>query len=475
MAKTGAVFGWLDSNFIFTAGALFCWGLVLSHNLVDDACTSVIMVFYMGNQKMEHMVVAAILVSLQEGLTSISAILLARIKDVHKGRFYAIFLSTSSYIAGLTLFWSYAKRDPKDKNLHIPQYLLASLLLAVGKGGTDPLLKSFLSDQLIENDNRSSPNKEEEKRLLVCKNIWWQSGRYGGAVVAIFAFLGYESYRVQAIALIMMGSFLSVFICGFFCYRQRDQNNNSKWVELTHISQSSHEQKLLNANTCHVKNYNMKHLLILTCIGYSMILGTGKTFFETQGELMGDLKINDKKVRFSLFIVIKTFISHITILAFWLCGAKRQKVMLTRIGAGMIFAVITCIIAWKMELQRQSDARLSMLWMCPQYVLLGLVEGLAQSGLEKLFENESLRNLWGNSKEVVSCLGNFLNIPCILIFRSWFKNFGEDHSHLDRYYIMLAVLSSLFLCIYVGVAIAYAKRTPENVKESRATIAENGC
>lgn len=57
------------------------------------------MVFYTGKQKTEHMAVAAILVSLQEGLTSISAILLARIKDVHKGRFYAIFLSTSSYIA----------------------------------------------------------------------------------------------------------------------------------------------------------------------------------------------------------------------------------------------------------------------------------------------------------------------------------------------------------------------------------------
>ncbi|KAI4353266.1 hypothetical protein L6164_002229 [Bauhinia variegata] len=288
MAKTGAVFGWLDSNLIVIAGALFCRGLVLSHNLVDYACTSVTMVFYTGNQKTEHMAVAAILVSLQEGLTSISAILLARIKDVHKGRFYAIFLSTSSYISG---------------------------------------------------------------------------------------------------------------------------------------------------------------------------------------DLMGDLKINHKIVRFSLFIVIKTFISHITILAFWLCGAKKQQVMLTRIGAGMICAVIICIIAWKVELERQSDARLSMLWMCPQFVLLGLVEGLAQSRLEKLFENVSLRNLWGKSKEVVSCFGNFLNIPCILIFRSWFR---KDHSHLDRYYIMLAVLSSLFLCIYVVVAIAYEKRTPENMEENRGTIEENG-
>ncbi|KAI4353268.1 hypothetical protein L6164_002231 [Bauhinia variegata] len=483
MAITGNVFGLLYSSFFFSPGAFFSWGLALSYNLVDYACVSILMLFYGQEDRQKHLTEVAILISFHEGLASLSAILFARITDAYKGRFYAILLSTSSYITGLAILWSYAYRENqakavKSKTLNVPLFLLTSILLAMGKGATDPLLKPFLSDQLIQHNSGLSQNEEKKTQTVICQNEWLQSARYGAALISIFAFARKKWDQVFAVSSIVMGACLSLFIAGFTCYRSTDQHSQNIWVKLEHSNPETQES---DGKVSHVKK--MKALLILSCISYNMVLAAGSTFFQEQSdsEKMQSLRLNEKDViRFSLVMVIKTFVAHITIFIFWLCGAKRQKILLMRIGAGMVCAVICCIIAWKVEVERLSLAKdqrdipkdykklMSVMWLCPQFVFLGLVEGLAQSGLDKLFENESLSNLWRQSKELVSCLGRFMSIPCVLIFRSWFKNFQNNQSHLDRYYLMLAGLSSVFVCVYYFVAVAYAKIMSEDVEEATA-------
>lgn len=54
----------------------------------------------------------------------------------------------------------------------------------------------------------------------------------------------------------------------------------------------------------------------------------------------------------------------------------------------------------------------------------------------------------GNCSVTVLGFGNFFNIGCILLIRPWFKDV-MNNSHLDRYFLALAILGLVFFCIYV--------------------------
>ena len=72
-------------------------------------------------------------------------------------------------------------------------------------------------------------------------------------------------------------------------------------------------------------------------------------------------------------------------------------------------------------------------------------------GLEKFISNhvsKSMRKYGPIFSNFVTGLGNFFSIPFILLFKSWFKE-TINTSHLDRYYLALAILSHVFLCIYL--------------------------
>ncbi|KAK7849671.1 hypothetical protein CFP56_002523 [Quercus suber] len=79
--------------------------------------------------------------------------------------------------------------------------------------------------------------------------------------------------------------------------------------------------------------------------------------------------------------------------------------------------------------------------------------GLASKGLEKFISNhvsKSMRRYGPIFSNFVTGLGNFFSIPFVLLFKSWFRE-TINTSHLDRYYLALAILSSVFLCIYLCV------------------------
>ncbi|XP_023881742.1 protein NRT1/ PTR FAMILY 8.1 [Quercus suber] len=83
----------------------------------------------------------------------------------------------------------------------------------------------------------------------------------------------------------------------------------------------------------------------------------------------------------------------------------------------------------------------------------GLMLGLASKGLEKFISNhvsKSMRRYGPIFSNFVTGLGNFFSIPFVLLFKSWFRE-TINTSHLDRYYLALAILSSVFLCIYLCV------------------------
>uniref|UniRef100_A0A2N9H941 Uncharacterized protein n=1 Tax=Fagus sylvatica TaxID=28930 RepID=A0A2N9H941_FAGSY len=111
---------------------------------------------------------------------------------------------------------------------------------------------------------------------------------------------------------------------------------------------------------------------------------------------------------------------------------------------------------------------MSTLWLLPQFTLLGLMEGFAHEGLEEFFDNhilsKSMRNYGPLFTECVLGFGNFFSIPCVLLFKSWFKD-TVNESHLDRYFLALAILSSVFLGFYVYTSISKYAHEEDLLKE----------
>ncbi|KAI9085413.1 hypothetical protein K1719_032669 [Acacia pycnantha] len=386
----------LHDHFLFTPTAFFTWGLAASYYMVEYACLSIIVTFYTKNAMKTNLADAAILVCVQEGLASFAAVVLGRFTGERSGRrFYAIVFSTASYIAGVIILWSYASQKPKDQEQNVPLFSVVSCLFAIGKGGSDPLLKSFLEHNLCASSaERTSLTKREE----LYKNIWVHSTWTVGAIIAIFGFLGLQWPQVLKVSLIVIIPSSLLFLFGV----------STSTTEPMGRYASLHK----NATTVTKRGRNMKWLLMFSCIAYSLVLGTGDIFFQEQGTKMEALKIKGEEVRFSFMIVIKVAVNEITVLIFCLCGAnKKQGISLVRIGSGMVCAIICCVVAWKVEIDRnkvvdeKDPNKTSVAWLSPHYVLLGLVEGLAQSGLEELFgndnENQTIRNPGKISKDMV--------------------------------------------------------------------------
>ncbi|KAF7845390.1 protein NRT1/ PTR FAMILY 5.14-like [Senna tora] len=353
-----AAYGCFNYHFLFTPNALFSWGLAVSYNLVEYACVSLLVTFYTNRSESEkHVAEAAVLVCLQEGLASMAAILLARITHQRPAsRYYAIVISAASYITGILLLWLYGQHKPTQA-MNVPFFSVVSVLFAVGKGGANPLLDSFLAHNLSESNYKGTSQSKE-----ICRNVWMHSAWILGATIAIFGFLGVkwlQVFKVSAIVMVASALFF-LFGCNIIKSGPIAGTVDTDGIQISQTPQLGEKSYGAKPPTY------LKWLLILSCSGYSLVLST----------------------------------------------------------------------AWRVEVQRKKVATdtMSVLWMCPHYVLLGLVEGLSQSGLEKLLEDdENVKNLRNGkfSKDMVSCIGRFLGIPCILIVKKLFKNFDKDQSHFD--------------------------------------------
>ena len=79
------------------------------------------------------------------------------------------------------------------------------------------------------------------------------------------------------------------------------------------------------------------------------------------------------------------------------------------------------------------------------------MEGLARDGLQEFFHKHvaiSMMSYGPSFNECVLGIGNFISLPFVLACRSWFKD-TINTSHLDRYYLTLAILSFVCLVMYV--------------------------
>ena len=164
------------------------------------------------------------------------------------------------------------------------------------------------------------------------------------------------------------------------------------------------------------------------------------------------------------------------------CDEKGITVM-KRMGIGMFLSVIAMVIAAIVETTRLKMSRqmgnldsqsetvpLSIFWLLPQYILLGISDIFTVVGMQEFFYNEvpiRMRTMGFALYTSVFGVGSFLSaisISLVEIFtsskgkHSWFSD-NMTEACLDKYYWLLALLSALSLLLYVILCKCYKSRS----------------
>ncbi|XP_042497256.1 protein NRT1/ PTR FAMILY 5.6-like [Macadamia integrifolia] len=162
-------------------------------------------------------------------------------------------------------------------------------------------------------------------------------------------------------------------------------------------------------------------------------------------------------------------------------GNERGIKILQRIGIGMVFSSVTMVVAALVERKRLNlvereiiqggltiggSVPMSVFWLIPQFLLIGIGDGFTLVGLQEYFYDQvpdSMRSLGIALYLSVIGLGSFLSSLLITIVdhvthrsgKSWF---GKDmnSSRVDNFYWLLAAMNAVNLCIYVFLARRYS-------------------
>lgn len=157
----------------------------------------------------------------------------------------------------------------------------------------------------------------------------------------------------------------------------------------------------------------------------------------------------------------------------------------TGIALAMILSVLCCITAAKIEKRRlnvirkhdlldkpDDDIPMSIYWLLFQFFLLAGVDSLSEKGISSFYDEQapdSMKNYLNYFTSGVTGLGFLLSIVSVHVVgkisekggrQNWFQP-TLNRSRLDKYYWVLAVLSSVNFVAYIVVAFCYRYKQPQ--------------
>ncbi|KAE8723650.1 Protein NRT1/ PTR FAMILY 5.1 [Hibiscus syriacus] len=170
-------------------------------------------------------------------------------------------------------------------------------------------------------------------------------------------------------------------------------------------------------------------------------------------------------------------------------GNPRGITLLQRLGIGFVIQVVAIAIACVVEVRRKHVIRvhqitgpkqivpMSIFWLMPQYVLLGIADVFNAIGLLEFFYDQSPEDMQSLGTTFFTSgigVGNFLNSFLVTMVdkitgrgdhKSWIGDNLND-SHLDYYYVFLLVISTLNLGAFLWASSKYVyKRETIEVNE----------
>jgi len=236
----------------------------------------------------------------------------------------------------------------------------------------------------------------------------------------------------------------------------------------------------------------------LTSLTVGVCVAQGTTLFVKQAAAM-NLKISDNfKIPAASMSSVSAVGTLITVPIYdriivpflrKVTGNERGISILRRISIGMTLSVMLMVVAALVEAKRLRTAThdaltvgeanqntMSVLWLIPQYLILGLADSFSLVGLQEYFYEQvpdSMRSLGMALYLSVLGVGFFLSSFLIIIVdhltgkngKSWI---GKDinSSRIDRFYWMLAVINALVLCLFLLVTKRYTYKTVQRSMDS---------
>ncbi|KAJ4882793.1 Protein NRT1/ PTR FAMILY 5.8 [Raphanus sativus] len=161
--------------------------------------------------------------------------------------------------------------------------------------------------------------------------------------------------------------------------------------------------------------------------------------------------------------------------------SKNEKgiTVMTRMGIGMFLSIIAIVIAALVERKRLKISKeiktspnttepLSIFWLLPQYILLGISDIFTVVGMQEFFYSEvpvRMRTMGFALYTSVFGVGSFVSAALISVIESYTKSrggnwFADDMSEarLDKYYWLLALTSAISFLMYIVIC-KYFKST----------------
>ncbi|KDP24538.1 hypothetical protein JCGZ_25102 [Jatropha curcas] len=454
-----------------------------------------------------------------------------------------ILLTMSEVIPSLKACGGDKCQEPRK--IHEVTFFLAIYLISIGTGGHKPALESFGADQF--DDNHTEERKKKMSYFNwwsfgLCSGLLFgvtlivyvqEEMGWGVAdiiLTAVMAFslvifiIGRPFYRYRVPTGSPLTPLLQVLVAAI---KKRSLPNPSNPDELYEVPKSQmdhrsrplyHTQKLkfldkaaiLESKENEAEKQNPWRLATVTkveemkliinmipiwlaTLPFGVCVAQASTFFIKQSTTL-DRKIGNNGflippasvyslAAIGILISVTFFEKILAPVLRRVTGNERGINILQRIGIGMVFSILTMVIAALVEKRRlgimekdplKGSLSVSVFWLAPQLLIIGFGDGFTLVGLQEYFYDQvpdSMRSLGIAFYLSVIGAGSFLSNLLITITdhvtekygKSWF---GKDlnSSRLDNFYWLLAGISAANLIVYIWLARRYSyKNVNRNV------------
>ncbi|XP_076939561.1 protein NRT1/ PTR FAMILY 5.4-like [Bidens hawaiensis] len=236
----------------------------------------------------------------------------------------------------------------------------------------------------------------------------------------------------------------------------------------------------------------------LACLMFGVVIAQISTFYTKQGAtLIRTIGSTNHQLPAATLQVIPglTILASVPIYerliiptARRLTGNSSGITILQRIGFGIFFSILTMITSALIESKRiriatqhglldhpKSIVPMSIWWLVPQYVLMGVADMLAIVGMQELFYDQvpdEMRSMGAAAYMSVLGVGSIISSGLISLIEVVTERHGDqwlqdnmNRAHLDYFYWLLASLSGFSLVLYVVVAKGYVYKKVERENE----------
>ncbi|KAK4779271.1 hypothetical protein SAY86_006799 [Trapa natans] len=217
----------------------------------------------------------------------------------------------------------------------------------------------------------------------------------------------------------------------------------------------------------------------ITLLMFAVIFQQPATFFTKQGAVMkrtvGAFKVPpatlQSAITLSIVLLMPLYDKALIPAARFFTRNEKGMDVMQRMGVGMVLSIIAMVIAAQVETKRMEmvaagpdKAALSIFWLLPQYILLGISDVFTVVGMQEFFYSEvplRMRTMGFALYTSVFGVGSFVSALMISIVeastrgrQSWFTD-DMNKGRLDKYYWLLALASVISLLLYMALCKVY--------------------